>query len=275
MWKAISENWERVLFAIVGLGCLYYSFDFLRAGKVTEAAAIFAIAFFSFIYSNFARFKRFKGLGFEAELWEDKQREAADLIDRLKSVVSVYTREIIVGKVTSGRWGGSGGRWRGHWKLYDELVHEHSALGQDIDFSEIKNTVDRYFLFDITTRLCEELDRQFRKASIEAQNIVKSEFTSVVTDTAGYNIRHEQLRSIEFEKDDLFEKSGTQNIARLVLNSFAKSQKALKDFFGINLEADQETLDRLAKVAELYDNRPVAVTAELINWADRGRRGDD
>ncbi|MHC2215498.1 hypothetical protein [Rhizobium leguminosarum] len=70
MWKAISENWQHVIFAVVGCVALGYSFLFVRDGKVTEASAVFAIAFLSMLYSNLARFKRFKGLGFEAELWE-------------------------------------------------------------------------------------------------------------------------------------------------------------------------------------------------------------
>ena len=65
---------------------------------------VFGLGFLSFIYANVARFKRFKGLGFEAELWEDKQKEAADLIERLREVVSIYSREVILGKVRAGRF---------------------------------------------------------------------------------------------------------------------------------------------------------------------------
>ena len=75
--------------------------------QMTNAGIVFGLGFLSFIYANVARYKRFKGLGFEAELWEDKQKEAADLIDRLKNVVSIYTREVILGKVegwTVGEW---------------------------------------------------------------------------------------------------------------------------------------------------------------------------
>lgn len=63
----------------------------------------------------------------EAELWEDKQKEAADLIERLREVVSIYTREVIVGKVKAGRWGGKAD-WGEHWKLYDDLVTQHNVL---------------------------------------------------------------------------------------------------------------------------------------------------
>jgi hypothetical protein len=71
-----------------------YSLDLIYIEQMTNAGIVFGLGFLSFIYANVARFKRFKGLGFEAELWEDKQKEAADLIDRLKNVVSIYTREV-------------------------------------------------------------------------------------------------------------------------------------------------------------------------------------
>ena len=72
-------------------------------------------------------------MGFEAELWEDKQKEAADLIDRLKNIVKVYTHEIVMMKVMAGRWN-DGPQWQSRWALYEELVGEHDTLGQKIDF---------------------------------------------------------------------------------------------------------------------------------------------
>jgi hypothetical protein len=101
--KWFIANWERVLFVIVGLALLGGSLKLIYIEKVTEAAVVFGLGFLSFIYANVARFKRFKGLGFEAELWEDKQKEAADLIERLREVVSIYTREVVLGKIKAGR----------------------------------------------------------------------------------------------------------------------------------------------------------------------------
>ena len=149
MLKFIKNHWEQIFFGIVGLIFLSFSLSGLWTGDVAGASATFAMAFFSFIYANISRFKRFKGLGFEAELWEDKQKEAEQLIDRLKAVVSVYTREIVMGRVKQGRFG-SGGNWREHWRVYHEFVDRHSDLGQDIDFSDLKKSMDKYFIFDMT-----------------------------------------------------------------------------------------------------------------------------
>jgi hypothetical protein len=133
----VRDKWEQLFFGLVGLVLLFFSFSRLWAEDLAGASATFAMAFFSFIYSNIARFKRFKGLGFEAELWEDKQKEAEQLIDRLKSVVSVYTREVVLQRVLQGRLS-DGSKWQDNWALYDDLVSKHNELGQKIDFSDLK-----------------------------------------------------------------------------------------------------------------------------------------
>lgn len=79
--------------------------------KVTEAAATFGLSFFCFFYANISKFKRFKGLGFEAELWDEKQKEASQVVEELKRVFKMYSREMLIGKAMSGRWD-SGGDWK-------------------------------------------------------------------------------------------------------------------------------------------------------------------
>jgi hypothetical protein len=148
----VLNGWERILFGLVGFACLILCFRALWSGQITAGVALFGMAFFSFFYSNLARFKRFKGLGFEAELWEDKQKEAADLIDRLKGIVSTYTREIVMGNVMRGRRGG-GEDWEKRWALFDELTGKHTELGQDIDFSPLKREMDGFSFLTSATRL--------------------------------------------------------------------------------------------------------------------------
>ena len=53
-----------------------FSIFHLVQQNLAMASASFAMAFVSFIWANISRFKRFKGLGIEAELWEDKKKEA-------------------------------------------------------------------------------------------------------------------------------------------------------------------------------------------------------
>lgn len=268
--KFIKTSWQAVVFAIVGFFALYHVYQFLQAGKVTEASAVFGIAFLSFLYANLSRFKRFKGLGFEAELWEDKQQEAAELIERLKSVVAIYTTEVVKGKIEQGRFA-DGKRWQKVWPLYDELVTRHEELGQKIDFSKLKNEMDNYFLFDMCSNINSRggFRQSLQRAHGQANDVLKKEFGSVVTDMDGFSKRLAQLRDIKLSVEDPFQFSQRGNLAEEMLRVADEAGRKLKADFGVDLNIEEKDTTRLRAISEVWKNRPVKVTDELIQWADR------
>lgn len=266
-WRYLKGSWERILFGCVGVTCLIFTFFFLWNNQIASASAVFAMSFFSFFYSNLARFKRFKGLGFEAELWEDKQKEAAHLIDRLKSVVAVYTREIVMNNVMRGRWGGSES-WQKRWSLLDELEGRHSELGQQIDFSDLKHDVESVFIFDICSPLASSVRQSIESAKSEANNAANARFGSPITDLDGWNAFHEQLRSIVSSEDHLFERAKTENIAQGVLSIAQNANVALREDFSIELRFKDGVIERLETLAALLSHRPITISPELVSWAD-------
>jgi hypothetical protein len=265
-----SANWERMLFVIVGLGFFGACFYLLYAQKVTDAAVLFGLGFLSFIYANVARFKRFKGLGFEAELWEDKQKEAADLIERLREVVSIYTREVILGRVTFGRLHDKID-WKGHWKLYDDLVTQHNLLGQKIDFSILKKSMDDYFLFDMTMPAIDKIRLAAHVGKGAAMQKINEEFGSPIRDSEGFSKRLERHRVIRDEIKDPFEISTTSDLAGHALNVWRDTKERLSQDFGVETEIEPKVHERLERISKLYQSRPVRVTDELIAWATNGR----
>jgi hypothetical protein len=266
--KWFVTNWERILFVIVGLALLGTSLTLIYQEKVTEAAAVFGLGFLSFIYANVARFKRFKGLGFEAELWEDKQKEAADLIERLREVVSIYTREVILGKVTAGRWG-TKTDWENHWKLYDDLVTQHSALGQKIDFSPVKKVMDDYFLFDMTVPEITKLREAIRNGKAKAKQKIDEEFGSPIRDADGYGKRLAEFRKVPDPAGDPFQFSTQNDLAGHTLQVWAEAKERLKRDFDVDAEVDPKVIERLKEISKLYLSRPVQITDKLIGWANR------
>ena len=72
--SAPISNVDSIL--IVGCYVIYIGIDLSRTNTATQALLVFGVAIFCLIFFLLARFKRFKGLGIEAELWEDKQEEA-------------------------------------------------------------------------------------------------------------------------------------------------------------------------------------------------------
>lgn len=172
IWSDVKNGIDRTLLYVTGGLFLFRSLYLVYIGNTSDGSAVFFIGFICIIYANVSRFKRFKGLGFEAETWEDKQKEAADLIERLRNVVSIYTHEIVLGKVKSGRWQKSM-EWMSHWELYDNLVTQHQTLGQQIDFSVLKKEMDDYFLFDMTSIQMSEINSSIMQGIIDSENIIK------------------------------------------------------------------------------------------------------
>lgn len=262
----LLRNWERIIFSITGLILIGCSFHLIYNDKITNAAVVFGLGFLSFIYANLSRFKRFKGLGFEGELWEDKQREAADLIDRLKSVVSIYTHELVLSKVVGGRWVDEVD-WEGHWRLYDDLTSQHAALGQKIDFTSLKKRMDDYFLCDLTN--------QQRWAVSHALTVAKQ--TAIENASEGldihtpqglelYNARTLLISSLPDTIPELTKKISTINVADSVLKIWTSVSEKLSNDFQIVPQIDQKHLTRLEALSELHKNRPLVITPLLFDW---------
>lgn len=264
-WNLICGYWERVLFALVGLACLGFSFKFLYGDQITSASATFVVAFFSFIYANLSRFKKFKGMGFEAELWEDTQKEAANLIERLKNIVAIYTREIVMSSVNRMRLDGGG--WQAHWALYDELVSQHDALGQKIDFTDLKRDMDRTFLFDICWPLASSLRGAIEDCKSTIQQAINIEFGAPITDSVGYGDQVKKLRAISLEADRIFERAEDKNIAQEILDGAKLASAALQQTFLLEPKFDSAVLQKLEKVAGLHTRRPLKITDELLAFA--------
>lgn len=268
MWAWIKFNWERGFLFLIAVIFLAFSIQFLVKAEVTGATAAFAMFFLCLIYGNVSRFKRFKGLGFEAELWEDKQKEAADLIDRLKNIVQVYTREIVMMKVMAGRWSG-GSRWPDRWALYEELVGQHDTLGQKIDFLPLKENVYRVMVFDAVSSLSSKIQESLSKAYARAEGVVSAEFGNPIKDAAGYGKRLQELRTLNFEIRDLFKISETENVAQYVLKNTEQAVQGLRRKFGIEVELPTDEMAKLQKIDALVQVGDFCPDPELMQWADR------
>lgn len=268
MWAWIKVNWERCFSFSISLIFLFFSVRFLLTGDVTGATAAFVMFFLCLIYVNVARFKRFKGFGFEAELWEDKQREAADLIDRLKNIVQVYTRELVMMKVLAGRWG-VGSKWIDRWALYEELVAQHDTLGQKIDFSPLREEVYRVMVYDIVSFSSKEIQKAIRNAQSSARAVILDEFGDPITDIDAHHQRLQDLNELDFEVQDLFSMSKTENVARFVSSRAVKFADGLREKFGVEVKLPEDEMKKLEKIDALVEAGDFCATPELMQWADR------
>ncbi|MCF3972176.1 hypothetical protein [Paracoccus salsus] len=262
--KFMKENIPRALFFLVGLAFLAFTFHFFITSNLKGAVATFAMAFLSFFYSDLTRFKKIKGWGFEAELWEQKQKEAEDLIQRLKSVVSVYTRELMLNKVLRGRYGGGGDGWADHWRVYNELVERHTELGQEIDFSGLKRRLESIFLFDIVVRRYGGVRGKISDAIGELRVQSSSEKMPATQGDARARSAA-NLAKISEDPGNLFEMAlQGKNVARHVLCWGKSVQSELKENFDVDVIFDEEDLKLLEKLAEDFESGGLPINEKTI-----------
>jgi len=261
-WKWISENWERVAFSVVGSLLIGWALWLIYKENVTHAAAIFGLGFLSFIYANVSRFKKFKGLGFEAELWEDKKKEAANLIEQLRNIVTIYTREILLSRVQVLRL--SRVDWKEEWTLFDELTSRHKELGQNVDLTGVKKIWDDYFLQAICIKSMMPLQAEINRAKQDAAR-------KVIQNPAARELDQGKITLIEAVKtnlDDHHAAMGRGNMAAEMLELLADAKQTLKHLADLEWDASPELIEKLKKQEAICAKRPVEVTPELIAMAN-------
>ena len=83
-----EEIMQMVANIIVAFGAIFLLGAGIRLAFLDRGAAtitvFLGIGFLFVVLLFLAKFKRFKGFGFEAKMWEEKQEEASSLVDSLK-----------------------------------------------------------------------------------------------------------------------------------------------------------------------------------------------
>jgi hypothetical protein len=255
----IANNWEKYTFRVVGLVVFAFATQRLLQDDITGFATLFGVAFFCFFYANISRFKKFKGLGFEAELWEDKQREAEQLIERLRSIVN---------KALTGRFA-SGKRWRELWQLHDEIAKQHAALGAKIDFSDTKRQLWQLFIFDLLMPNYQKLHRIRMKMDGDVSKKINSEYPAPISDSDGYGRRLAQRGEVSWTLDPPFALAKEGKLAAEMLRWFETTKQKAMDTFGVALQDDAELLSEIKRLAGAESDSDMRVTEELIALSER------
>ena len=266
MMKWINKNWQQLLFTLIGLVFLSFCLKFVMDDKIADAAFLFGFAFMCFVFSNVSIFKSFKGLGFEAELWENRQKEAENLIQKLKKVITVYTEEIITNSVTAGRWN-SAKSWNDTLNLYDVLTNQHAELGLKIDFTELKNLVDSYYILDCLSPCAAEINTKIAEGLRSAMQKIKEEFKSPISDSIGYAARLEKYREIRFDVDEPLILAKERIFADQLLLLWKASKEKLKKDFDVEIEIEEKILERIREIAKISKHKSLKIEKHMILWA--------
>jgi len=149
----------RIIVLIASLALMLAGIVLSFQDKTTGATATYGAAILCLIFVFLPAFKKFKGLGIEAELLGQKIEKADNLIHKLQSF-SLPTAELLFTNVArAGRWSGAIDR-RERDRLRQSI--ENSLKDMGISGSEIEKTKHdwhRFNLFDMAEDIFQNIDR--------------------------------------------------------------------------------------------------------------------
>jgi hypothetical protein len=258
----ILSIWEKLIFSLFGIYLL--AFGAFQLTRENTALAITSLAFgiFSFAFGSIAKFKKFKGFGIEAELWEDKQKEASELIDRLRDVIQVYANEIIIAKVRTNRLG-SHPTWPEIIKTYVSILDDKSLSGK-IELSKAKDEINTYFIFDCASYVNRIIDRARQAAASTVRNKIELAHPSPIVDSQGHAQMHAQLRDAIGERIDLKSLARSKICGETLKINLMLLRKKFKSHFDIDIVLDQDADSLLEELSLMEKDTEIIVNDSRI-----------
>jgi len=119
--------------------------------KVSASVAAYAAAVLGLVFVFLPEFKKFKGLGIEAELLDRKIQEADRLMAQLRDISVPIAEMLLSSTARMGRWGSSMPRYQKH-ELLQRIERELRKCGvTDAQLEQAKTDWHRYNIFDLSS----------------------------------------------------------------------------------------------------------------------------
>ncbi len=104
-WFKVQDN-QRLLLLGAALGLLVSGTVLAFMDQIAAASTVYAVCCMVLIFFFLSRFKRFKGFGIEAELWEQQMEQAAKLRDTLRFLSETFGEMMYMQFGPGSRWDG-------------------------------------------------------------------------------------------------------------------------------------------------------------------------
>jgi hypothetical protein len=98
------ENFIRFVIIIFAVGLFTVSAFLYLQRELWPATSAMGFVFLLVVVLTISNYKHIKGFGFEAEMWSDKQKEAASLIDRLELLSKATSGQLALIASKLGLW---------------------------------------------------------------------------------------------------------------------------------------------------------------------------
>lgn len=237
-------------------------------GDIARFGVLAAFIISLLIFSSLARFKKFKGFGIEAELWEQKQEEAADLVDSMRSLLGVIVRESLHAKVMGGRFGGGEhDRWKKTWDSFD-AIYKNEHLVDKNEMKSIKKELFIYFIFDAVGSFYSEVHGDILGMENKFQFYVQDKYGKTIKDLEGHRRDLQKLTEIkQLNPGEPIELARERRLARSMLDWIQETKERYKDHFDLDLHVHPGHIKDLELIASLENSDPV-VHPRLLELAD-------
>jgi hypothetical protein len=100
----ITEFITHLLLAVGAIALFYAGLKQILAKEPASATAAMSFGFLLIVMLTLSQFKHVKGFGFEAETWDQKQIEAAKLVEQLKTLTQATSRQLAIISARIGLW---------------------------------------------------------------------------------------------------------------------------------------------------------------------------
>lgn len=242
--------------AVVSLGgAIWLAFqDRTASGGLLAGLGLLLLAFV-----QLSRFKRFKGMGFEAELWEAKQEEAEDLINRTRALLAILSGAMLRSAPRMGRWMVGFERR----ELLDLVTNVETALERagvpPAEIKPMRSEVDRLIAFDLAMKVTKAITLAVRKRAEELTKEMTAKHGPVIHDNVGFGAdveRRNAVQSQALDPNELADMPRTEWPAALrrriaALPDFPEAQRA-----ALEAATEDALLDLEAWVARGEIRRP-------------------
>ncbi|MDR7151334.1 hypothetical protein J2W49_003310 [Hydrogenophaga palleronii] len=162
-----------ILLFLSGVGLGYM--DKVGAATVTYTAAVLSL-----IFAFLPEFKKFKGLGIEAELLDKKIEETDRLLKQLRDITAPIAEMLISSAARSGRWGSGMPRTQ-KYELMQRIESELKKCGvEDSQLDRAKKDWHYYNIFDLATPVFEKISEKLKLVQQEREKALR-EFKQPIT----------------------------------------------------------------------------------------------
>lgn len=171
------------LLAVLAMAALVSAVVLAFQAKAAEGALCAAMGLLLLAFVQLSRFKRFRGLGFEAELWETKQEEAALLVDQTRELLGVLAKTTLITAPRMNRWM-TGFSRRELLDLGDHV--ERLLIAAKAPTTDLKAEIDRLVTVDLAIPIVAEISKKVRARVEENRREIQKRFGSPITDSVGF-----------------------------------------------------------------------------------------